>query len=277
MREVQPLTLLTLRFGMGAFLLLLIQLHKNKRFFKDFSYTDWIYILLLAAVGIAGHSIIQIYGLMYSTAINTGWIIAIYPILIAITAYLFLGETITIRNIIGIALGFFGVSLIISKGEFSLSLFRLTSTYGDFLVLISGVTWAAFTVGGRGFLSRFPPLVAITPIMTIGFLILLPFSGLEGGWKNLFHISLSAWIGILYLGIFCSFLAYFFWYSALEKMDSSIIGMYLYLEPFVTLIGAYLFLDEEIQWITLIGGGITLLGVYLTTWKNLDKNSNKNS
>jgi drug/metabolite transporter (DMT)-like permease len=41
--------------------------------------------------------------------------------------------------------------------------------------------------------------------------------------------------------------------------------MYLYLEPFVTLIGAYFLLNEEIQWITLVGGGMILLGVYLAT------------
>jgi drug/metabolite transporter (DMT)-like permease len=76
-------------------------------------------------------------------------------------------------------------------------------------------------------------------------------------------------MSILFLGIFCSGLAYLFWYSALEKKDSSIVGMYLYLEPFVTLIGAYLLLNEEIKWITLMGGGMILLGVYLATRKNL--------
>jgi len=43
------------------------------------------------------------------------------------------------------------------------------------------------------------------------------------------------------------------------------IGVYLFLEPFVTLMAAFLFLDEGVEWITLFGGGLTLLGVYLTT------------
>jgi drug/metabolite transporter (DMT)-like permease len=76
-------------------------------------------------------------------------------------------------------------------------------------------------------------------------------------------LSLAAWTGILFLGIFCSGLAYLFWYSALEKKDSGIVGMYLYLEPLVTLIGAYFLLNEEIRWSTLMGGGMILLGVYL--------------
>jgi drug/metabolite transporter (DMT)-like permease len=108
--------------------------------------------------------------------------------------------------------------------------------------------------------------------MLVGCLITLLFSSLIGEWRFVPHLSLSAWTGILFLGVFCSGLAYFFWYSALEKKDSSLIGMYLYLEPFVTLLGAYFLLNERVAWVTLLGGGMTLLGVYLATWKAL-KNS----
>jgi drug/metabolite transporter (DMT)-like permease len=267
LREVHPFTLLTLRFGIGAFLLLVVQLRQDKKFLKVFSQRDWIYVLFLSIVGIAGHNLLQAFGLLYTTAINTGWIIAIQPIFITLTARLFLGEGITVRKIIGIVIGFSGIFLIVSKGVFSLSLFRFSSTFGDLLVLLSALTWTAFTVGGRGFLSRFPPLVTITPIMMVGCLITLPLSAVKGEWNILFHLSLSGWMGILFLGIFCSGLAYFYWYSALEKRDSSIIGMYLYLEPLVTLMGARLLLGEEVRWITLMGGGMTLMGVYLATWK----------
>ncbi len=269
LRELHPFTLLTLRFGIGGFLLLLVQLQKDKRFLNAFSFEDWVSIILLAIVGISGHTLLQAYGLLYTTAINTGWIVAIIPIFITIVARFYLGEPITIRKIGGIIFGFLGVFLVISKGVFSLSIFGFGSTFGDFLILISTLTWTAFTVGGRGFLSRFPPLAAITPIMIVGCLVTLPFTWLKWEWDILFHLSLSGWMSILFLGIFCSGLAYLFWYSALEKKDSSIVGMYLYLEPFVTLIGAYLLLNEEIKWITLMGGGMILLGVYLATRKNL--------
>jgi drug/metabolite transporter (DMT)-like permease len=229
---------------------------------------DWLSILFLAMVGVSGHTLLQAYGLLYTTAINTGWIVAIMPIFITIVARFYLGEPITVRKIGGIILGFLGVFLVISKGVLSLSSFHFGSTFGDLLVLTSVLTWTAFTVGGRGFLSRFSPLAAITPIMIVGCLIILPFTWLKWEWNSLSHLSLSGWMGILFLGIFCSGLAYLFWYSALEKKDSSIVGVYLYLEPFVTLIGAYFLLDEEIRWITLIGGGMILLGVYLATRKS---------
>jgi len=267
LKEVHPFTLLALRYAMGALLLLFVQLGREKGFLKVFSPRDWIYIFILATVGVSGLGLLQAYGLLFTTAINTGWIIAINPILITLFAKFFLGEAITLRKILGILLGFCGIFLIISKGVFSISLFRMASTYGDFLVFASALAWCGFTVGGKGFISRFPPLATVTTIMISGCLTILPLSLLRGDWNNLIHLSLSAWTGIIFLGVFCSGLGYLFWYSALEKRDSGVVGMYLYLEPFATLIGTYLLLGEEIQWITLMGGGTTLVGVYLATRK----------
>jgi len=265
LREVDPFTLLTLRFGIGGFLLLLFQLRKDKRFLRTFSVKDWFLIFLLAIAGMSGHTLLQAFGLLYTTAINTGWIVAVIPIFITISARLFLKEAITVRTVIGIFVGFFGVLLVISKGVFSFSLFRFGSTLGDFLVLFSALTWTAFTVGGRGFLSRFHALTVITPMMIVGSFTTFPFTLLKWQWNILLHLSLSAWMGILFLGVFCSGLGYLFWYSALEKKDLNIVGMYLYLEPIVTLIGAYFLLNEEIRGASLIGGGMILLGVYLAT------------
>lgn len=267
-RELHPFTLLPLRFAIGALLLLFVQLRRDRHFLKAFSYRDWVSVVLLAGVGVVGVALLQAYGLFYTTAINTGWIIAINPILITIAARLFLGEAITFTKIAGILLGFFGIVLIISRGVFSPAIFRFASSFGDLLVFGSAMAWTAYTVGGRGFLSRFSPLASVTAIMMVGCLIILPLSGFAEDWGKLTHLSLSAWAGVLFLGIFCSCLGYLFWYAALEKKDSSIVGMYLYLEPFSTLIGAILFLGEEVKWITLLGGGVTLLGVYLATWKS---------
>jgi drug/metabolite transporter (DMT)-like permease len=263
LREVHPFMLLTLRYAIGTLFLLLVQYQRDKIFLKQFSLRDWVHIFLLAIVGISGLGLLQAYGLVYTSAINTGWIIAINPILITVAARFFLDEAITATKIVGILLGFLGIFLIITKGVFSLSLFRSGSTFGDLLVFASAIAWTTFTVGGKGFLSRFNPLSSITAIMMLGFLLLLPLNLLKGGWGNLFHLSPLTWMGVLFLGIFCSGLGYLFWYSALEKKDSGSVGMYLYLEPLVTLIGASLFLGEPIYWVTLLGGAMTLGGVYL--------------
>jgi drug/metabolite transporter (DMT)-like permease len=107
LKEVHPFTLLTLRFGMGGLLLLLFQLQKDKRFLKAFSSKDWFSIIFLAIVGVSGHTLLQAYGLLYTTAINTGWIVAIIPIFITVAARFFLREPITLRKIGGIIAWFY--------------------------------------------------------------------------------------------------------------------------------------------------------------------------
>ena len=270
LREVHPFTLLFLRYAIGALFLLLVQYGRDTAFLKTFSYRDWVKIFLLAAVGVSGLGLLQAYGLLYTTAINTGWIVAINPILIILAARLLLGETITARKISGIFLGFCGIFLIISKGTFSFSLFHSSSIVGDLLVLTSALAWTTFTVVGKRFASRFTPLSTATAIMMSAAFIILPLNILKGEWNRILYLSLPTWMGIFFLGIFCSGLAYLFWYSALEKKDSSVVGMYLYLEPLVTLIGACFLLGEEIHWITLMGGGMILMGVYLASKRSQD-------
>ncbi|MGQ9509091.1 MAG: DMT family transporter [Thermodesulfobacteriota bacterium] len=265
LREIHPFTLLPLRYLLGFLLLLSIQLSRNKDFLKLFAFRDWIYIFILSSVGVSGLGLLQAYGLLYTSAIHTGWIIALNPILITLSAWFFLEESITLRKVIGILSGFFGVFLIITKGVFSFSIFRIASTYGDFLILLSAGAWTGFTVGGKGFLFRFPPLATITTIMFSGCILLLPLGMLKGEWGKLLYLSQEAWGGILFLGLFCSGLGYLFWYSALTKRNSTNIGVYLYFEPLATLIGAILFLGEEVRWFTLLGGALILFGVFLAT------------
>jgi len=163
-----PFTLTAVRFGIGGLLLLLVQVHQNRNFFKAFSGKDWLHVFLLAVVGVAGHTLLQSYGLLYTTAIDTGWIIAVYPIFITIGAGCFWGRFITRRKVAGIALGFLGVFLIVSKGKCSFSLFESASTFGDLLI------WAAHSRGRRlPWRKRIPlkysSLAAMTPIMIVGF------------------------------------------------------------------------------------------------------------
>ncbi|MGQ9646868.1 MAG: DMT family transporter [Thermodesulfobacteriota bacterium] len=267
LKELHPFTLLTLRYAIGAILLFSFQSHRERDFLKQFGLRNWMHIVLLSIVGVFGVGLLQAYGLLYTSAIHTGWIIAVNPILITVAGRFFLDETITTRKIAGILLGFLGVFLIITKGVVSVSVFRFASTFGDLLVFASAIAWSAFTVGGKGFLSRFKPLSSVSAIMISGFLLVLPLGIFKGGWENLFHLSPLAWVGVLFLGIFCSGLAYLFWYAALEKKDSGSVGMYLYLEPLVTWLGASLFLGEPVYWVTLVGGAMTLAGVYLATRK----------
>ena len=83
--------------------------------------------------------------------------------------------------------------------------------------------------------------------------------------NELRQLSLNGWIAVTFLGIAASGLAYVFWFDGLAKIPASQVGVFLYLEPLVTMLIASALLGEHIQGISLIGGLIILTGVWLVT------------
>jgi drug/metabolite transporter (DMT)-like permease len=70
-------------------------------------------------------------------------------------------------------------------------------------------------------------------------------------------------MGIGFLGVVCSGIAYIFWYDGIKTVTISQVGTFLYIEPLVTVITAGLILGEAVKPSSLIGGGAILLGVWL--------------
>lgn len=70
-------------------------------------------------------------------------------------------------------------------------------------------------------------------------------------------------MAITFLGVFCSGIAYIFWYDALQALPVAQTGAFLYLEPIITVIVAAFVIGESILPATLIGGITILIGVWL--------------
>ena len=74
---------------------------------------------------------------------------------------------------------------------------------------------------------------------------------------------MNGWIGIRFLGIFCSGLAYLAWYDALQALSTAETGVFLYIEPLVAVVVAFFILGEAITDGSLAGGAVILFGVWM--------------
>jgi drug/metabolite transporter (DMT)-like permease len=83
------------------------------------------------------------------------------------------------------------------------------------------------------------------------------------GFAEIGHLTLNGWLGVAFLGIFCSGLAYIAWYDALKALTTAQTGVFLYIELLVAVVVAFFVLGEAITPASLIGGAIILLGVWL--------------
>jgi drug/metabolite transporter (DMT)-like permease len=218
-------------------------------------------LALMGFVGIFLHQIVQAHGLTLTTAVRTGWLIGVTPIWSAVLAAVFLGEGFGPRKVLGLFIGLAGALLVITRGELSAGVLTLPSTRGDLLVLASTWTWAIYTILGRDTLKRLGSARATAAAMLAGWAMMIPFFIAGSRWHEYKDVSSTGVVAILFLGIGCSGLGYWFWYAALERIDASQVAAFLYLEPLVTLLSAVALLGETVDVSTLLGGLLVLVGV----------------
>jgi drug/metabolite transporter (DMT)-like permease len=290
LRDVSPVTVVWLRFAMGV-VILGVAVVLRKEFFRvdavesaeafpgmdqdqvarrQFAWParmEWGYFTLLGFLGVTFHQWLQSTALMTSRASTTAWIVATTPVFMALLGWLALREKLGWLQVGGILLAALGVPLVVTDGNLASLRLGQFGQPGDVLVLVSSLNWAVFSVLSRRGLASHPATRMMFYVMTLGwaFTSILFFAG--PGLREVPQLTFDGWLGVAFLGIFCSGLAYIAWYDALQALPAAQIGAFLYLEPPIAVVVAGLILAEAITWAALLGGGIILIGVWLVNRK----------
>lgn len=261
LRDVTPVTVVWLRFAIGVSVMGAVTLARRQLWRPGWK--DLVYFALMGFNGITFHQWLQSTGLVTAQATTTAWIVASTPVFIALLGRLVLRESLGWLRIAGIGLAALGVLLVVSRGDFASLAAGRIGTPGDRLILLSAPNWAVFSVLSRRGLERHPAAGMMFFVMAFGWLFssLLFFGG--SGLEEIGKLTLQGWMGVLFLGLACSGLAYVFWYGALQALPASQVGAFLYLEPLAAAIVAAVVLGEPLVWSSLVGGAVILLGVWM--------------
>jgi drug/metabolite transporter (DMT)-like permease len=256
--EIKPVTIIILRLILAVALLTSIALYTKRKFAISLKSHSWIFILALVAVF---HLWIQVTGLQYTTASNTGWIIGTAPVFMAVLGLIFYKEKISILQISGIIVAIVGLLLLIGKGD--ITNVSLIENKGDLLVLGSAFTWGVYSMVNKKISLDYSPLMTILYLFLMMAIIIIPFNLDSETINSVINLSTISWMWILFLGIFCSGVAYVIWAQALRDMESAKVGAFLYFEPLVTVIAAWFFLNEEITLLMIFSGLLITAGVFI--------------
>jgi drug/metabolite transporter (DMT)-like permease len=256
-----PGAVVWLRFTMGV-IILGLAVGFNKQFTLPEG-KDWGYFALLGFLGITLHQWLQSTGLLTAQATTSAWIVATIPVFMALLGVIILHERLAWYQMVGILLAGFGVLLVVTKGDLTTLVGGKIGTSGDFLVLLSAPNWAIFSVLSRSGLKKHSSTLMMFYAMSFGWIFTSVLFFLSSGIDQIISIPLDGWIAITFLGVLCSGVAYIFWYDALQVLPVAQTGVFLYLEPVITVIVAALILREAILLATLVGGITILVGVWL--------------
>ncbi len=257
--KVDPVTLSACRFVLGGGLLLGVGVLTWRRTFFAITGSDYARLALLGLLGIVGMSVLLFHGQQSTTATNSAIIMQLNPIVICLLG-LFIGEWLSARRVLGIAVALAGCLLalgVLTSRGVSIDKAHLT---GDLYVLASACCWALYTVLGKGVVTRLGGFRATTWAMVFGAVELLVLYAVLPV-PHVWPVSGGAWLVIVYLAIFPTAIAFVAWYEAMRHIPLALLNVMQYLTPPTTLLLAWLLLGERLTPGVWIGFALILAGV----------------
>lgn len=185
-------------------------------------------------------------------------LVAIAPILVAVTAVAVLGERLTRRLGVGVAIAFAGVTLIAATGFTG-----QTDSIGVSLAALSAVLYAMAVLIQKRLLPRVRALTLTWLGALAGTVALLPFAPVV--LSELAAAPLSSTVGVLYLGVFPTAIGFLTWAYVLSRWTAGRTTAATYLVPPVAVVLSWALLGEVPAVLALVGGGLCLAGVVLAT------------
>lgn len=222
--------------------------------------------LLITLTGIAFFNTFIYGALQFTTTTNVSVLETVIPVVIVVLSAIILKER--LRNIqkAGILLSLVGAVTVILDG----SVFQLASmdwNVGDAIMVGAIGSWAVYSIYVKKYMHLFPQFGALLVMSGMSTMILLPFVAVEwlitGAPDTLFKpMNITS---LAYLGIFPSFIAIIFYNRAVGILGASQASVFLNFLPVVTMAGAYLWLNETISIMEIVGALAVISGVILTT------------
>jgi drug/metabolite transporter (DMT)-like permease len=222
---------------------------------------EWRPILLLSFLNFVMSNGLSTWGVKYISAGLGSIMGAIFPLWLVVIGFFTQKEKMPRAAIAGLLLGFVGVCIIFYDHlqDFLIPDFR----FGIMLSLVATWTWAFATLYTKQQAARFNPYFSLGIQMLLSGLLLTAFTQATGWSIPLDSIPTRAWMVMGYLVFFGSVLSFIAYLYALQHLPTEQASIYAYVNPVVALLCGALLFDERITLYILVGGAVTLLGVWL--------------
>ena len=245
LREVSPSGLVVIRaWGTAAILFgtsALLHSSKNREPIRPAEFGQ---LFLYSLLGVSINQLCFLAGLDRSTATNASIMLVSIPVLTHAFAVMLGRERPSVAAGAGIALGLAGaLLLIIPRGGID---FTSRTTIGNLLLLTGGCSYGLYLVLTRAILARHDPLRVISWTFVLAAVTVLPFGARDASRVFSGTITRTGWLSIAFVVVAATVLPYLLNVWALARVESSLVAIYVLVQPLFAASLARIVLHEQV-------------------------------
>lgn len=217
----------------------------------------------LALVGLVLNQVLFLEGVKRTTAINANVLITTIPAFTLAIAIVLRRERASAAKVVGILCAAVGAIYLVGPDRLRLD---PATALGNGLIVCNTSLYALYLVLSKRLLERYHPVTVVTYVFLFGALIIAPF-----GVAALRDVPFATQppavlIGLAYIVVFPSIIAYYLSVWALRRTASSLVAMYVYLQPLITAAAAPIILHERVTARAGLAAALIFTGLALATW-----------
>lgn len=221
-------------------------------------------LLLCATLGVAANQLFFLKGLNLTSPINAALIMTVTPVLVLLASAVLLKERISLKKSLGIALGLTGAVLLVLQQSPNAT---NGGILGDVLIFMNAASYGIYLVLVKPLMQHYRAATIIKWVFLFGFFMVLPFGWGEFSSTDWANIPFPIWLAIFYVLVFTTFVAYLLNAWTLRYVNSSVVGIYIYLQPVFATILATMLGQDQLTLQKVFYSLFIFLGVYLVSRK----------
>lgn len=266
--EVSPLLLAAIRFTASGILIMMIAilLGKSVRIEKEELINSAIAGFLFLVYGNG----VFVWALKYVDSGFAALLASTQPLFVLLLMRLLDGKRMQKKSIIGVALGFVGMYLLVSQNEITTSEGTLLGIFMIFTCLLSWSYGSVFVAK-----AKLPNNFFVSTgyqMLIAGILLFVSSLLFKEKWISPLSWSIDAQISMILLILFGSIVAFTSFNYLLKVVSTEKVSTSAYVNPVVALFLGWYFLDEKLTAQSIIASVILLSGVYfITSRKRISK------
>lgn len=220
---------------------------------------EWLNLFAQALFGTFGFTLLMLNGVARTSAVAAGVIASTIPAVVALFAWLFLGEKPGARALVSIALAMAGVVVVnLSQAESAHAASRAMGSFaGNLMVLGAVCCESLYVILSRRLTQTLAPIDICAYTHAFGLALMLPLGARTLASFDYTSVPADVWMLVVWYALSASVFSFWLWMKGVRHVHGSLAGVFSAVLPIAAAAYGIVFLNER----PTLAHGIALVSV----------------